>query len=319
MILIALLGGIYGLSHFLDLPTFLSKSSLTLHHLCLQSLPKEVENLSSLESLVCGKNMQDLELKHLLIQTSLIHIFIVSGSHFIFLRKILARLPLLRFCPIIPLSIYALVTLCQPPSLRSLLFIVLAEISVTKKLFITPVILVFLSCTLCLALFPQWITSRSLLMSLMAALVIAVMSDFWGKDRESLPALFLTQSVLYFIMGFCLWGFSNLHPLSILFNLIFGPLIGALLFPLSLIVVFLPSLAFLFDGTMNALTWALQKCSIVLGYPGEAFPLSLYVQWPLFLCLVGFSHLYLITKKRQQAKKIAENPESLIRCLNKFS
>jgi hypothetical protein len=178
----------------------------------------------------------------------------------------------------------------------------LAEVSVRKKLFVAPVILVFLSCTLSVAIFPQWLSSRSLLMSVMAALVLAVMSDFWEKDRESIPALFLTQSVLYFVMGFCLWGFSNPHPLSILLNLILGPLIGGLLFPLALLVVLIPALAFLFDGAMNVLIWILKKNSEVLGSPGEASPLSLYWQWFLFFTLLIASYFYLVAKKRQKAQ-----------------
>ncbi len=302
MILIALLATIFSFSYYFGLPIKLTEYSLALHHICLRSLPNTIENLGSLEALVCGKNMQDLEIKQLLVQTSLIHIFIVSGSHFIFLQKILARIPVLRLCPLLPLCLYALVTLCQPPSLRSLLFIILAKISVSKKLFIPPTVLVFLSAAVSIAIFPQWITSRSLLMSLLAALVIVVISDFWSKESNSMPALFLTQSVLYFTMGFCLWGFSNLHPLSILLNLTLGPLIGGLLFPLSLLVVIIPGLVFLFDYAMNGLTWLLLRSSEVLGNPGEASPLNIYLQWLLFLALLICSYFYLVFKKRQKAQ-----------------
>lgn len=302
MILIALLALIFSSSVFLDLPGKLTKYSLTLHHICLRSLPRAVENLSSLEALVCGKNMQELELKQLLVQSSLIHIFVVSGSHFIFLRKILARLPIVRKYPLLVLSVYALVTLCQPPSLRALLFLALVEISEHKKLFLSPVILVFLSSCLSVALFPQWLYSRSLIMSMMAALVIAVMSDFWGKERTSLPALFLTQSALYLAMGFCLWGFSNLHPLSILLNIILGPLIGTVLFPLGFVVVLIPPLAFLFDIAMNSLIWILEKNSEVLRVGSKTSPLEFYWQWILFLTLVIFSYHYLVFRKRQKAR-----------------
>jgi hypothetical protein len=139
-------------------------------------------------------------------------------------------------------------------------------------------------------------------MSIMAALVIAVMSDFWGQDSDRLPALFLTQSVLYFIMGFCLWGFSNLHPLSILLNLIFAPLIGAVIFPLSLLVVLIPPLAIVFDLMMNTFTWLLQKSSAVLGNPGEVAPLSPLPQWILFFGLLISSYFYLVAKKRRKAQ-----------------
>jgi len=301
MILIAFTALIFSISTLLGLPEKLTEYAFTLHHFCLRALPSAVENRSSLEALVCGKNLQQLELKELLLQSSLIHIFVVSGSHFIFLRKILARLPLVRKYPLVILSIYALVTLCQPPSLRALLFLSFAEVSERKKLFLSPVILVFISSLLSVALFPQWLFSRSLLMSMMAALVLAVMSDIWEKESQSLPALFISQSALYLVMGFCLWGFSSLHPLSILLNVTLGPLIGGVLFPLGFIVVLIPPLAFLFDFVMNALIWILKKNSELVGAASEASPLGFYWQWVLFFTLLISSYYYLIERKRQKA------------------
>jgi ComEC/Rec2-related protein len=304
MILIVLTALIFSISTLLGLPGKLTEATVTLHHFCLRALPSAVENRSSLEALVCGKNLQDLNLKELLLQSSLIHIFVVSGSHFIFLRKILAKLPFVRKCPLAILSIYALVTLCQPPSLRALLFLSLAEVSERRKLFLSPVILVFISSLLSVALFPQWLFSRSLLMSMMAALVIAVMSDIWEKDSKSLPALFISQSALYLVMGFCLWGFSSLHPLSILLNIILGPLIGGVLFPLGFIVVLIPPLAFLFDFVMNALIWILKKNSELVGAGSEASPLGFYWQWILFFTLLISSYYYLIERKREKARYV---------------
>jgi predicted membrane metal-binding protein len=302
MILIFALAAISSISGLLDLPVKLTEHALELHQFCLLSLPKLVENHSSLEALVCGKNMQDLELKHLLMQTSLIHIFIVSGSHFLFLHKILAKLPIVRFCPLLVLSLYCLATLCQPPGVRSLVFLTLASVSQQRKLFITPTVLVFISCAVTVCIFPQWISSRSLLMSLMAALVIAVMNDFWGKESSTLPAIFLTQSAIYLTMSICLWGFSNLHPLSILLNLVLGPLIGGVIFPLALLVVLVPSTAFLFDDAMSCLIWTLQKSSEVLGEPGNVPAISLPWQWFLFLTFTLCAYFYLVAKKRRKAR-----------------
>ena len=308
MILITVFALLFSISVLIDLPAKLTEHSVTLHHICLLSLPRTLENLRSLEALVCGKNMQDLELKHLLVQSSLIHIFVVSGSHFIFLRKILAHLPILRMCPLLILSLYAMITLCQPPSLRALLFLSLVGLSERRKLFLSPSVLVFLSSVICVAIFPHWLSSRSLLMSMMAALVIAVTSEVREKKNEkeagNLRSLFFTQSILYLVMGFCLWGFSNLHPLSILINILLGPLIGMLLFPLGFLVVFIPPLAFLFDFAMNSLIWILQKNAEVLGETASVSPLEFYWQWVLFFTLLIASYHYLIHRKRQKARHV---------------
>lgn len=304
MILITILASIFSISHFLNLPEKISDLSLSLHLFCLRSLPSGVENLGSLEALVCGKNMQELFIKDLLVQNSLIHIFIVSGSHFLFLHKILAKLPFVRRHSLLILLPYVFITLCQAPALRALLFLWLLAVSERRKLFLSPVILVFLSACFSVAIFPQWFFSRSLLMSLLAALVIAVMSDFWGKQKNTLSALFLTQSALYFVMAFCLWGFSDLHPLGILMNITLGPLIGGVLFPLALLVVILPSLGFLFDGAMNGLIWILKKNSAFHKLNPESPPLPLAWQWILFLSLVTTAYFYLIYKKRQRARHV---------------
>lgn len=304
MILIAIVAIVCSSSAYFDLPAKLSALSPIFHHFCLQMLPTSVENRSSLEALVCGKNMHELELKQLLIQSSLIHIFIVSGSHFSFLHKILAKLPIVRFCPLPILFAYCLATLCQPPAVRALIFLSLLGVQKQRRLHQTSILQVFLSCILTVCIFPQWITSRSLLMSLLAALTIAVMEDFLGKNSKTGASLFLTQSAVYLVMGFCLWGFSNLHPLSIILNLILGPLIGGVIFPLALLVVFIPPLVFLFDGSMNVLIWILQKTSEVLGPTGVATTPSVVWQWILFFTLSLGAYLTLITKKRRKARHV---------------
>lgn len=302
MILIVFVASVFSISLFLGLPEKMSVLSLPLHHICLQSLPTTVENLGSLEALVCGKNMHELFIKDLLVQNSLIHIFIVSGSHFLFLHKILAKLPIVRRHVLLILFGYALMTLCQAPAVRSILFLLLLEISERKKLFLSPVFLVFLSFCLCVAVFPHWLFSRSLLMSLLAALVLVLMSELWGKQKNTLPALFLTQSVLYFVMAMALWGFSDLHPLGVLLNITLGPLIGGVLFPLSLLVALIPPLGFLFDGAMNILIWILQKNAGFYGLKNEAAPISLFTQWLFFIFLVSLSYFYVIHKKREKAR-----------------
>ncbi len=112
--------------------------------------------------------------------------------------------------------------------------------------------------------------------------------------------MFATQSTIYVVMAFCLWGFSNLHPLSILMNMIFAPLIGAVIFPLALLVIVLPPLSFVFDAAMNGLIWILRNTSEVLGESvlGELIPVAW--QWALFFVLTTSSYIFLIQRKRRK-------------------
>lgn len=303
MIFILITALLFSLSQSFYLPEILAKISERGHHFCLQSLPSSVENLSSLEALVCGKNMQDPALKPLLVQSSLIHIFVVSGSHFLFLRKIIAHLPILRKIPLLLLSLYALITLCQAPAVRALVFLALAEISESKKLFLSPVILVLLSTCFCVALFPQWLHSRSLMMSSMAALTLALVSEVQTPHAHPAAAQILLQSALYGAMAVCLWGLASLHPLGIVLNVLLGPLIGGGLFLLAFLVVMFPPLHCLFDGALGGLVWILEKHSELLALRPETRPLALPWQWAWFFTLFVFSHFFLIRRKRHKAAR----------------
>lgn len=141
-------------------------------------------------------------------------------------------------------------------------------------------------------------------MSLFASLVLAVMSQFWSKERDTLPALFITQAAVYFVMSFCLWGFSNLHPLGILMNLALGPLIGGVIFPLALLIVFVPPASFLFDFAMNALTWILRQSSELLSERATGVSFSIVSQWLMFAILLTGSYIYIVWAKRQKARRV---------------
>jgi hypothetical protein len=104
---------------------------------------------------------------------------------------------------------------------------------------------------------------------------------------------------MYFAMGFCLWGFSNLHPLSIVFNILLGSLIGGLLFPLGFIAVILPFTTLLFDQTLDALRWVLQTSAEVLKDESAATPLQMILQWSVLVLILVLAHPLTVHKKRR--------------------
>lgn len=299
MLVILILLTITVLSSVLHAPFELGRLAESLHNGCLRALPESLLHRASLEALVCGKNLTNAPLKNLLLQSSLIHIFVVSGTHFLLLHKILACVFRSRWIPFLPLAIYALATLCQPPGFRSFCFLLFVEAARHHKYFCSPVVLIFASALVSVAVFPEWASSRSLLMSLTAALVICVASEFWGDEKDTIPALFWSQSLIYFFMAFCLWGFSNLHPLSIAVNMILGPFIGLVIFPLALVVVAVPRLTPLFDALMEVLVWVLQKCSELLWGTSEVTPIPVAWQWALFLALLFAAYMFLVQRARR--------------------
>lgn len=298
MILIAIIASLLALSYSVDLPNMLSEHSFYLHRICLKAVPMTLRNRESLEAIVCGKNINDLEVRQLLVDTSLIHIFVVSGSHFLLLRSFLARVLGKSFWCMVPLFLYAMVTLCQPPSMRALAFLALGEIALRRKLFLSNIQILLLSGILCLAFFPLWIHSRSLLMSLMAALAMTVSDEILDRKLSPVLRAFLAQSFMYFAMSLCLWGLSGLHPLSILMNVLVGPLIGTLLFPTGIFAMVFPITAPVFDTAMDGLIWLMAQADPLLQANSEATPLEVGLQWILITGFVFTAHMVSVKRRR---------------------
>ena len=66
----------------------LTSLARTTHDNCLHFLPKSSQNPQAHAALLCGENVTVEEIKSSLIRSSLIHLFVVSGSHLLLLEEI---------------------------------------------------------------------------------------------------------------------------------------------------------------------------------------------------------------------------------------
>src|SRR5438045_3594534 len=67
-----------------------------LHRICLAQVPQDSIYPDVYAALVCGENLTNEKIKRDFIETSLIHVIVVSGTHLLFLMQIfsLVNLPL---------------------------------------------------------------------------------------------------------------------------------------------------------------------------------------------------------------------------------
>ncbi len=232
---IFLLGFLLAPAMKVSMPHYLSSLTTKAHHLCLQHLSLSDKVREAQAALLCGENIQDENLKNLLTRTSLIHLFVVSGSHLLILESLLlfCRAPLLL--RLLFFAFYTLMCSLQAPLLRAFLALLLRVGTRWRDRHWPNDLLILMAGVLCLLLCPEWASSRSLVMSWLAALALcfASLAHKNNPDGSPLGKFLLPSFTVYLLMLPTLWGFGNLHPLGILFNVLLAPLVVFLLMPLA--------------------------------------------------------------------------------------
>ena len=94
------------------------------HSFCLNFIPKDSEFITELNALVCAENFSSLNSSHLYISSGLIHLFVVSGAHLLFIEKIFSKLSQknrkLQWVLLGILITYGFACSLNPPIVRSL-------------------------------------------------------------------------------------------------------------------------------------------------------------------------------------------------------
>lgn len=200
-------------------------------------------------ALVCGSEITNPHWRKLAIETGLIHLFVVSGSHLNSIRDVLqSTCRMLGFkttytTEIITFLLLAAYTgLCglQPPVFRALIQFGVSQLARKLSLFWRPDQSVLYSGIIVLLMFPNWISSISLVLSWLCALCLVASSSLCGRSR-------LTEVFVYLGLAPAIMSFGLPGGASILFNICLGPVLGFLLFPLSALCFLLPGLTSAID------------------------------------------------------------------------
>ncbi|WP_413584631.1 ComEC/Rec2 family competence protein [Bdellovibrio sp. HCB274] len=295
MIILILLAASLSISNSDTLLNNASRLSQSYQQKCLTLLPRESENHSALASIVCGERLQDQNLKQNLVKTSLIHIFVISGSHLLLLDELFAIIRVPFFVRFLLLSFYSLVVGWQPPAVRALSALGLRGLF--KKLgwvFPADTMTMIAGC-FTLALFPAWWNSASLLMSWCASLALAWTSLL--KIKNPFHRLLFNQCAVFIFMTAPLWGLSSLHPLALLYNLLLGPLVSYVLLPLGFLSVLAPPVVSAFDFLMTMFARTLSWVSEPVP-SATAKQISLSTLWVWIFAWQVFFH-YLRLRLRQ--------------------
>lgn len=227
--------GFGSLLHHEFLLNFASNISRPFHEFCLENIQANGAYREIYSALSCGQKLDvNSSVGQLVRKSGLIHLFVISGAHLVFLEHWVRKLgqkawiPAMLEWPI--LLLFTLTSQINPPITRALIQIALKKLNLRFELNWNGPALCMGSGLICLCLFPEWWNSFSLQLSWLAtlSLMIAARLKLW-------PPL-----VVYLLIMPLLGRLSYLHPVSILCNCFGAILFSLVLFPLSLIGSFLP-------------------------------------------------------------------------------
>ena len=198
-----------------------------LHHgpaLCETWVPTS-RHRELITSLVCGVPLPSNQARRLFLDTGLIHIMVVSGAHLLFLESLLGKAPVWIRLPV--LGFYCWLTGFGAPVVKAF-FRRVVELKL-RRIGWTNLQIEAVSIGAAILVWPPWVLSKSLQMSWVCALALA------------LPALLawraLDQALKVHALLFVFVGGSFT---SVLWNTVAAPFVGVVLFPISLAAMVWP-------------------------------------------------------------------------------
>jgi len=267
----------------------LERLSLVFQQACIAQVPS-TSYAHYYEALVCGVNLEPSEILQLLKLSGLIHLFVVSGSHLIFLEHILLyRAP--SIVRLLALTLFSLFSGLQPPVVRSWISLYLPF--ALRKWAWRSSFRIWMAGVLSLCVNPTWITSLSLQLSWACALGLS-MPSFWRMPKA------LCRSLWIFIFLYPLLWSTPKSYLSPLCNWLLAPIIGLLLFPLSLVALLFHKLSFISDFAFSYFDRAMLLLEPWLFLaPQTDQPLYIELRWLWVFVLQFLVYAMEIRKERQ--------------------
>lgn len=243
--------------------------------LCQRALPPS-EFYSLYDALICGTPLPAGHAKQMFVDTGLIHLMVVSGAHLVFVELLLVAFP--KAVRLALLGGYCYLTGFQAPVMRAFLRRALA-VPLYAWQALTPLQVEAAAVAMALFLYPQWMMSRSFLMSWMCGLALCT-----PRMIKRFPHLDTALKNYVLLLPFC-WS----SPLSVAWNTLLAPFVGVVLFPVCLIAMIVPPAVVVSD-----FVWAIFLKILAWGPQAPQFPIfvaSAHLAWipPVthFLFLVG--------------------------------
>jgi ComEC/Rec2-related protein len=269
------------------------------HQFCLSRLPQDSLSLSELKALVCAENFSNLNQSQFYISSGLIHLFVVSGAHFLLIEQVLYKLTLGKKWPsvfvFVVLLSYGLMCGLNPPVCRCLFSFAISHYLFSKNIRWPFHFKILIIGSVTLSSHPDWINSLSLQMSWLAAFAVSFSQEYFKNS-----SIVLKQILFFTILLPTLVNFQDLNFSSILANVFLAPVLEFILFPLALLVWFLNFLDPIFHFIIKNFGELLRLFEFEYSPRLTVIPPELaFWNWGLIFFLHFSTHLYFIQIRRK--------------------
>jgi len=241
---------------------------------------------------------QSLGISHLF-SISGMHISIISGILLFIFKKIKFSEEKRYFLVSIFIVIFMfLVNLC-PSVLRSGIFFILLSINNIFYFHIKPINLLLLTVSIIVFFNPFIIYNNGFLYSSIITGSLILFGNLINNYKNYFSKLFMTSFISFmFSFPLSIYSYFQINILSILYNLIFVPLVSIIIFPLSLICLFLPFFSFILEFSIYIMEFLAVKLSMIesniIFMKPSLFVLILYYLFICFLFYYRKKSLYLL-------------------------
>ena len=234
------------------------------------------------------------------------HLFAISGMHIsllsgIFLKllnKIKVEENKQYFITIFFLLIYLLIADTSPSIIRGVLFFILFSLNNIYYFYIKPYNLFIIALSITLLINPYYIYDIGFKYSFLISLSLLLTSPYLKSNNYFISLLKVSLISTLISIPIQINNFYQLNLLSIINNLIFVPIISLVIFPMSLLVLLIPSLELIY----NPMVYLLENLSILISHINK-FKL-VFIKLPdiiyyIYLIIIIISlYQFLLNKKK---------------------
>ena len=269
-----------------------------------QKLINSFNNNPYINTFIIGdKTYIEDEVKRSYQENGISHLFAISGMHITLLSTIIEKLLLKlkikeveRFKIIsIILLIYLLLVGLSPSILRGVLFYIIFKINNIFYFYIKPVNLFLFIISISLLINPNYIFDIGFQYSYLISLSLIIMSNKISNKNYFMSLLYVSLISFIVSIPITIFNFYQLNILSIFYNLIFVPLVSLIIFPMTLIIIFIKPL----EPIYNLLIKILEYFSLLFSKikPGKL----IFIRLPLIIYLIYFFIIliYLFRNKKE--------------------
>jgi len=222
----------------------------------------KIKRSDYLKLFILGDNSYiDKKIKNSYSINGISHLFSVSGMHITLLSSIILfilnnikKTNINYIIVILVLIIFMFLTNFTPSVIRATMLFIFIYLNKLFKLNLSTFKILLLITLLVLIINPYNIYNIGFLFSYIISLYLVCFSKLINKYKNYFVKIFVTSFISFLAsIPILINNFFSVNIISILNNVIFVPLVSIIVFPLSLIVLIIPKLDFLYEITINIL------------------------------------------------------------------